>query len=294
MAESSSSGSEDGENLSVPRADITESESGEDVRISAYSEAFQVNRSSSKQSLTAEQGTQDRWSLFAKAINDSSQGSEGVRDSESNGSGNEDSGSVSGDDEASILDSNSGKNHPEDASISADGSDSDGIANVTADFTASDAEDECQNTPAAPASERRNTLDGSWADWMQATPGAPRGAAESDAYFSSRAWQSRLGAWASEQSKPLIRRADLERKVDEYAARFRVPSPVRSAEDAPDPGVPIPRPPHWGGYHLWPESVELWHEGAARLHERARWSRELVRQGDSFRAGGWTATRLQP
>jgi pyridoxamine 5'-phosphate oxidase len=119
-------------------------------------------------------------------------------------------------------------------------------------------------------------------------------AAESDAYFASRAWQSRVGAWASEQSAPIASRSELVRATDAAARRLGVPTPTASDDVAPDPGVAIPRPPHWGGYHLWVESVELWVEGAARLHDRARWTRTLEREGAGFRSGPWSATRLQP
>jgi pyridoxamine 5'-phosphate oxidase len=58
--------------------------------------------------------------------------------------------------------------------------------------------------------------------------------------------------------------------------------------------VTIPRPPHWGGYRLWAQSVELWVEGAARVHDRARWTRELAASADGYRGAAWSATRLQP
>jgi pyridoxamine 5'-phosphate oxidase len=119
-------------------------------------------------------------------------------------------------------------------------------------------------------------------------------AAESDAYFASRTWQSRIGAWASEQSAPIASRAELIRATDAAARRFGAPTPTSSDDTAPDLGVPIPRPPHWGGYHLWVDAVELWVEGAARLHDRARWTRTLAPDGGGFKGGRWSATRLQP
>jgi pyridoxamine 5'-phosphate oxidase len=117
---------------------------------------------------------------------------------------------------------------------------------------------------------------------------------DSDAYFASRAWQSRIGAWASEQSKPIGSRAALLEAVAQAARRFGAPTPgTAGADDALR--ITIPRPPHWGGYRLWPESVELWAEGKARIHDRARWTRTLTAAGaDSFRGGAWSATRLQP
>ena len=119
-------------------------------------------------------------------------------------------------------------------------------------------------------------------------------AAESDAYFASRDWQSRIGAWASEQSAPIASRAELIRATDAAARRFGVPTPTASDDVAPDPGIAIPRPPHWGGYHLWVQTVELWVEGVARLHDRARWTRTLASAGGGFSGGRWSATRLQP
>jgi pyridoxamine 5'-phosphate oxidase len=122
----------------------------------------------------------------------------------------------------------------------------------------------------------------------------PTTAAESDAYFASRAWQSRIGAWASEQSAPIASRDELIRATDAAARRFGAPTPTSSDDTAPDPGVPIPRPPHWGGYRLWVDAVELWVEGVARLHDRARWTRTLAPDGGDFKGGPWSATRLQP
>jgi pyridoxamine 5'-phosphate oxidase len=65
-------------------------------------------------------------------------------------------------------------------------------------------------------------------------------------------------------------------------------------EHARDPGVRIARPPHWGGYQLWAEAVELWVEGSARIHDRARWVRTLRPQDDGFEPGPWSVSRLQP
>jgi pyridoxamine 5'-phosphate oxidase len=117
---------------------------------------------------------------------------------------------------------------------------------------------------------------------------------ESDTYFASRAWQSRIGAWASQQSAPVDSRLELEQATQRVAQRFGAPSPLAGDDTAPDPGVVIERPPHWGGYHLWVESCELWVEGAARLHDRARWTRSLVPTGDLYQGGPWRVTRLQP
>jgi len=117
-------------------------------------------------------------------------------------------------------------------------------------------------------------------------------AADSDAYFATRNWQSRLGAWASQQSQPIATRAELLRKVAATALRLALPVPAD--EQQPDPGLRIARPPHWGGFRLWAEAVELWVEGSARIHDRARWERPLTPQGEGYAAGPWSATRLQP
>ena len=103
---------------------------------------------------------------------------------------------------------------------------------------------------------------------------------ESDAYFASRALDSRIGAWASLQSQPLDSRMTLLKRVALEAARH---------------GTSPSRPPHWGGYHFWPESVELWCEGAFRVHDRALWRRTLESTATAdFRAGEWQSTRLYP
>jgi pyridoxamine 5'-phosphate oxidase len=116
---------------------------------------------------------------------------------------------------------------------------------------------------------------------------------DSDRYFASRNWQSRLGAWASQQSEPIGSRQALYRQVAEAALKLALPAPSEDEQQA-DPGKRIPRPPYWGGFQLWAESVELWVEGSARIHDRARWSRTLSPEGDHFAAGPWSASRLQP
>jgi pyridoxamine 5'-phosphate oxidase len=120
----------------------------------------------------------------------------------------------------------------------------------------------------------------------------PLAAAESDAYFATRNWQSRLGAWASQQSEPIGSRTELLGKVAKTALRFALPVPAD--EQQADPGLRIARPPHWGGYRLWANAVELWVEGSARIHDRARWQRTLTPRPDGFDTGPWTVTRLQP
>jgi pyridoxamine 5'-phosphate oxidase len=109
---------------------------------------------------------------------------------------------------------------------------------------------------------------------------------ESDQYFASRALESRISAWASAQSEPLASRSTLARRVQEVTTRF----------SSPGTGNPeVPRPPHWGGYRLWIDAIELWMEGPGRVHDRARWTRSLARHDEfGFEPGQWQGTRLNP
>jgi len=115
-------------------------------------------------------------------------------------------------------------------------------------------------------------------------------AGESDVYFARRPWASRVGAWASEQSRPLDSRAALIRQVHETMKRFGIDP---SNPPAPDTEVYIPRPPQWGGYRLKASAVELWAGGASRVHDRARWEREHTSAGDRT-LKAWRGHRLQP
>lgn len=108
-------------------------------------------------------------------------------------------------------------------------------------------------------------------------------AAESDAYFASRHRGSQLGAWGSDQSRPIASRQALLAQVRERSESFDEPSGE------------VPRPPHWGGIRVWANSVELWLDAENRVHDRARWTRELVgHPGGQFTGTAWTGTRLQP
>lgn len=111
--------------------------------------------------------------------------------------------------------------------------------------------------------------------------------AESEAYFAQRPLLSRLGAWASQQSEPLASRQALTQQVAAAAQRFGVALET-------DEGI-VPRPPYWGGYRLWIDAVELWVEGPGRVHDRARWTRELTpTDAYSCSASAWQSTRLNP
>jgi pyridoxamine 5'-phosphate oxidase len=113
--------------------------------------------------------------------------------------------------------------------------------------------------------------------------------AESDDYWHARRFRSKLAAWASDQSEPIDSRETLVRKYEAVCAQFGVDPQTHEPEKV------IPRPPHWGGYRVWAERVELWCGSPIRFHDRALWTRSLTpKPGGEFDAGPWTATRLQP
>jgi pyridoxamine 5'-phosphate oxidase len=99
----------------------------------------------------------------------------------------------------------------------------------------------------------------------------PATEAEADAYYASRARISRLGAWASIQSRPLPERAELERRLSLYEAEY--------------PGESIPRPPYWSGYRVVPARIEFWQDMPFRLHDRTVFTRT---------ADGWSQGKLYP
>ena len=116
-------------------------------------------------------------------------------------------------------------------------------------------------------------------------------AAESDAYFASRALRSQLNAWSSEQSRPIDSLAELERRASTKARELGITAP----DESPPSGRQLPRPAFWGGYRLWFDAIELWVEGAHRFHERLSYRRELgAAQAHEFRPGPWSWQRLQP
>ncbi len=120
-------------------------------------------------------------------------------------------------------------------------------------------------------------------------------AAESDAYFASRDWGSQLGAWGSDQSAPLESRAALISQVGKRAMKLGVKAAQNVKSIASEERPVIQRPPHWGGYRVWPHRIELWLEGEDRIHDRARWERSVEpADGDQFIVGEWSGTRLQP
>ncbi len=114
---------------------------------------------------------------------------------------------------------------------------------------------------------------------------------ESDAYFNGRHPLSRAGAWASQQSQPIASRDDLLAQVMQTVGELGL-----NFDQLQDGGeAVIPRPPHWGGYRVWAQRVELWAGSPVRIHDRALWTRDLEPDGeDGFRASPWISTRLQP
>ncbi len=103
-------------------------------------------------------------------------------------------------------------------------------------------------------------------------PVSPVGAEEADAYFASRARDSRIGAWASAQSRPLESREALKQQINSFEEQY--------------PGEDVPRPSHWSGYRVAAEHIEFWRERPFRLHDRMA----FTKQAD----GRWCIERLYP
>jgi len=129
----------------------------------------------------------------------------------------------------------------------------------------------------------------------------PLDESQNDAYFRTRPWQSRIGAWASRQSEPVVSRAELAENVAAAARRFGIPYGGPGTPEPAEVAVEVPRPPYWGGFRLNVEAIELWVEGEFRIHDRARWTRDrgAAPHGAATAPGAaapprWTATRLQP
>jgi pyridoxamine 5'-phosphate oxidase len=96
---------------------------------------------------------------------------------------------------------------------------------------------------------------------------------EADAYFATRPKQAQIGAWASQQSRPLESRLAFEKAVALYAAKYAIST--------------VPRPPHWSGYRVVPISIEFWHDRPFRLHDRVEFRREAL-------GASWSKVRMYP
>src|SRR5690606_27003251 len=102
--------------------------------------------------------------------------------------------------------------------------------------------------------------------------------------------RSQLNAWSSAQSEPLTDAGELEQRAAVKARELGMD--LLASDDAPRA---VPRPPHWGGYRLWCDRVELWTEGTGRFHTRVRYSRSIESGTDGgFVLGRWRSERLQP
>lgn len=96
---------------------------------------------------------------------------------------------------------------------------------------------------------------------------------EADVYFATRPKGAQIGAWASQQSRPLESRLAFEKAVARYGAKYVLGT--------------VPRPPHWSGYRIVPMKIEFWHDRPFRLHDRVEFRRDAL-------GGAWTKTRMYP
>jgi len=96
---------------------------------------------------------------------------------------------------------------------------------------------------------------------------------EADAYFATRPKAAQVGAWASQQSRPLESRLAFEKAIALYAAKYAIGA--------------VPRPPHWSGYRVVPMSIEFWHDRPFRLHDRVEFRRDA-------HGAPWSKTRMYP
>lgn len=110
-----------------------------------------------------------------------------------------------------------------------------------------------------------------WEQVQARGPVTPVDADEADEYWASRPRENQIGAWASDQSRPIARREDLKAQFARREAQFE--------------GGPVPRPPHWSGFRLMPEVLEFWQGRQSRLHDRQQYTRT---------DDGWVKVLLQP
>jgi pyridoxamine 5'-phosphate oxidase len=119
--------------------------------------------------------------------------------------------------------------------------------------------------------------------------------AESDEYFASRDWGSQLGAWGSDQSEQIASKEALVSQIRERGAALGLTLSDGTQEIVEKKIPHIARPPHWGGFRLWAHAIELWISGADRIHDRGRWTRNIVRASEGkFTTTPWSGNRLQP
>jgi pyridoxamine 5'-phosphate oxidase len=113
---------------------------------------------------------------------------------------------------------------------------------------------------------------------------------ENDAYFASRHLGSQVGAWASNQSNPVVDRQALDDQFRKILDRFNLTNESITWNEKK-----IPRPPHWGGYRLWIEEIEFWLNQKDRLHDRLHFRRALTISSEGIETEkNWTVKRLQP